>query len=67
MTPTDRLATHLADVKNADKAHRLIRTEDQQKLEALTRLVCELADKVEELEADARNDRTGKLEMLERE
>lgn len=41
MKPSDRLAQHLADVKNSDKAHRLIRPETEQKLEALTRLVVE--------------------------
>ncbi len=39
---TNRLAAHLADVKNADKAHRVIRQEHEQKLEALTRAVAEL-------------------------
>jgi hypothetical protein len=43
---TDRLAAHLADVKNSDKAHRFIKPEAEQKLEALTRMVYEMNGEV---------------------
>ncbi len=48
---TNRLAAHLADVKNADKAHRIVRTETDQKLEALQRIVYEAHAQLEELRA----------------
>jgi len=48
-TFTDRLAIHLADVRNADKAHRIVRNEVEQRLEALTRMVAEMFGEVEAL------------------
>lgn len=48
---TNRLAAHLADVKNADKAHRIVRSETDQKLEALQRMAYEQAGEIERLSA----------------
>ena len=45
----DALAAHLADVRNADEAHRIIRSISEQKLEALTRIVCEMHGQIEAL------------------
>ena len=39
---TNELAKHLADVRASDNAHRLVRKETDQKLEALTRMVYEM-------------------------
>jgi hypothetical protein len=38
----ERLAAHLADVKNTDTLSRIIRSEADQKVEALTRMVFEM-------------------------
>ncbi len=59
---TDRMAAHLADVKNADKAHRINRDEVDQKLEALTRMVCEQHEISFRLGADLRDRVTERFE-----
>lgn len=46
---TDRLAAHLADVQKSDRAHRLVRSEAEQKLEALTRVTAEAHEMTREL------------------
>lgn len=46
---TNRLAAHLADVKNSDARHRVIRNETDQKLEALTRMCAEMHANIEAL------------------
>lgn len=39
---TNRLAAHLADVRNTDARSRIVRTEAEQKVEALTRMCFEM-------------------------
>lgn len=46
---TDRLAAHLADVKNTDARSRLVRSETDQKVDALQRVVYEQNAEIEEL------------------
>ncbi len=53
MNFNELVAKHLTEVQSSDAARRLVRTLDAQKIDALFLASCELAARVEKLEADA--------------